>query len=209
MVVDMLYELNTEQKLKLEQRRIVQENERIKNEQFPFHPQLITTDSNEEGLGFVTCNGVKMKAGWIEKRTMEWQQQKEEKIKALKNDIEERELEDCTFKPVLLEEDRNINSYEGTKVSMKSIEKHITKQKQIRDAKEQAQKCFEQGPGSGKLWSKKLTVPKAPSFAQSKKPKISANHQYIQQKTKENTKLVKYNKKTPQTEASVKIIYEF
>ena len=42
--------------------------------------------------------------------------------------------------------------------------KYLEKQKSLRDDKEEMKKRIEQSAGSGNIWTKKVTVPKAPEF---------------------------------------------
>ncbi len=87
---EILYGLNARYKNELEQRRQQCATERAEKESCSFRPHLISQDLS---LDSETCN--------VEVRTNVWNQRREEKVKAMKRQGKEREMDECTFKPQL------------------------------------------------------------------------------------------------------------
>ena len=87
-----LYKLNEKQQMELALRRAKQEEERQREEQFSFHPQLCKHDRSASPN----------RPYKIEERAMLWHKQREAKRKALRARDEEELLEACPFQPTLL-----------------------------------------------------------------------------------------------------------
>ena len=171
---EQLYELAEKKKAEMEQRRqqSQQQQELALKEQYPFQPQLVSQDlSGKAKIG-------PKDAASVETRAMMWKKSREEKLKTLKEVGLNKELEGCTFKPDLKSSLRShVQTHSGSNqnqsvisgsvanpTSAKSVEKYLAKQKGIRQTRQDTQKKAAQSAGSGNVWTKKLTVPKAPNF---------------------------------------------
>ena len=150
-----LYELGEKQKQDYEFRRKQQQEEQLQKDNCPFRPQLVMHEKSGKTDPSVA------------QRTSQWNQMKEEKVKAMEAMKKEKELEGCTFKPKLVThvgwrtaEKENMCGKPG----MKSIEKHVVNQNKARIVREEKKKMLEQAPGSGNVWARRGTVPRTPSF---------------------------------------------
>ena len=172
---ELLYDLNGKKKVELEELKKQYEEEDFRKSDCTFKPQLVTKDSTN----VATKEKIRHNVDGVQLRAMLWQKRKEERIKALKECVEDKQIEGCTFQPLLVstsaaqaaavekkeEHDKSESaSTDAFVASMKSVEKYIEKQKTLRFQKEQTQKRAEQYAGSGNVWTKKVTVPKAPHF---------------------------------------------
>jgi len=203
----MLYEQGEKKKLEMEEKRkqIKEEQAKKQKEEYSFHPKINENQiTAEPKLNKEVKNGVKK----VIDRTSAWAQAKENKIKMLKEEREKQELNNCTFQPVLVTNgtkkvteriNENDEMNEFNIASIKSVDKYIEKQKLLRVQKEEQKKKAEQSIGSGNLWNKKITVPKAPNFTA--KPKTASNskaeplkHHKMYPKSDEESKNSKTNK---------------
>ncbi len=170
---ELLYDLNGKKKAELEELKKQYEETDPKKTECTFKPQLVAKDTSN------VASPKKRSVEGVQARAMLWQKRKEERIKALKESVDDKAMEGCTFQPHLIAtstahvgmiergEDPNKSTNTSTDAfiaSMKSVEKYIEKQKALREQREQSQKRAEQYAGSGNLWTKKITVPKAPHF---------------------------------------------
>ena len=96
--------------------------------------------------------------GSVERRTRLWNQRRADRLQTLKEEEAERELDGCTFHPQRLEtsafsKDTTsrscLLSSDRPAISDKSIDRHIERQRQIREAREGQQKKADRSPGSG------------------------------------------------------------
>ena len=81
-------------------------------------------------------------------------------------------LEECTFKPKLVsggaaELSRTVAT--EAPVNIRSIDKYLERMYAARANKEEKDKAFATGVGSGKAWKNEITIPKAPKLAEQKK----------------------------------------
>lgn len=172
---ELLYDLNEKKKSELEElKKLYEESDSNKNE-CTFKPQLVT---EENKISVTPAQHKKKSVAGVQERAMIWQKRKEDKLRALKETTENKEMESCTFAPRLISKNSGIvqnehiednkqsttMSTDGFIASMKSVEKYIEKQKALREQRELSHKKAEQIAGSGNVWTKKITVPKAPTF---------------------------------------------
>ncbi len=161
----MLYELKGKQEEEMKRLKGQYEEADAAKQNCTFRPQLVADPSSDP-------DNAKRNVEGVQERAMLWQKKKEEKLKAMKSSSEERLLESCTFQPQLVagsnahieHEEPDKTTGETAIASIKSVEQYIEKQKAMREQKEQSQKKAEQYTGSGKLWTKRITMPKAPNF---------------------------------------------
>lgn len=85
----------------------------------------------------------------VEDRTTLWQQRIEEKIKEQRDSKKGKELEGCTFKPVLIAEKPKPNEEDVDLATKKSVQKYVDKQKALRKTKEQKKIEATMQPGYG------------------------------------------------------------
>lgn len=164
-----LFEVGEQKRAELEQKRQKVKEEQTQKEQYTFKPQLIAQESIlSEGRALPLPVSYADKS--VPDRTTAWLRGVDEKVKALKDEVSNKSLEGCTFKPHLIslnkeQIDQSTNSAnEDNPSSRKTVEKYIEKQKILREAKEETQWKATQFAGSGNLWKKQITVPKAPNF---------------------------------------------
>lgn len=166
-----LYKQGEQKKAELEQRRQQSKEEQSIKEQCSFHPQLVSMEI--EGKPIQLPDSIARKT--LIERSEAWQKSKEGKIKKREEEEASKKLDGCTFKPQLvsLQKDKINNSVnlppDQNPSSLKTVEKYIEKQKNIRKTKEEAKKKANQIVGSGNVWKKKVTVPKGPNCMSNKK----------------------------------------
>ena len=160
-----LYDLNEKRKKDKEELKKMYEDEDAKKQQCTFRPQLIGREGENENQKDSQSPGQgKKNVEGVQERNMLWQKKKEDKIKMMKDNGEDKDLVECTFQPHLVatsaahmakiekeEPNQSNSSTDAFIASMKSVEKYIEKQKSLRDQKEQTQKKAENYTGSGTI----------------------------------------------------------
>lgn len=149
-------------------------NSRANNQDSKANQNLVEYDKNKNSLSNEyrpemsfgrTASGRKIP---VEERTLLWKAKKESKIKNTRDQIKNEFIEDCTFKPKLFSNNSNTiyNSKVISEVSLKSIEKHIKRKKEIIYQQDKDKEKEKICVGQGKNWKNELTVPKLFKFQQ-------------------------------------------
>ena len=107
-----------------------------------------------------------------QKKRKIWQKNKEKKIDKLKELNEDKDLDECTFKPHMFKMKSQYSSIMeseipkayGIETCMKSVDKYIEKRKSMMEQKEEEKKQYDNRIGSGSNWKHKITVPDPPCF---------------------------------------------
>lgn len=102
-------------------------------------------------------------------RTAQWEENRKAKINAVKEQKTDEGLEECTFKPKLVsgngaELSRTVAT--EAQVNIRSIDKYLERMYAARANKEEKDRAFATGVGSGKAWKNEITIPKAPKLAE-------------------------------------------
>ena len=113
----------------------------------------------------------------VEYRTLMWKQQAEERIKGVREANKNKDLDGCTFHPVLIPAPVNLDRVELNKCTKRSYEKYIKRMRGVREVNERKYQEEMMKPGSGicslvtkgNVWKKKVTIPKAPAFSRENK----------------------------------------
>ncbi len=174
---EQLYDEGERQKIELEEmRRLAKadQDERDK-EVCSFRPQLETQKYSP--------NKSSTEERWAEdahQRGERWVKRRERKIQTMAEEDSKQKLGECTFKPCLAASAASRVQDEKlvSPASLRSVEKYIKKQKQLKAEKDEGKRKTELTVGSGNLWNKRLTVPKAPSFVS--RPNVEILHVFIQ-----------------------------
>ncbi len=152
---EMLYGLTTKQEQDMKRLKEQYAEADAKKQQCTFQPQLVSEAETTPPAD-----------GSVQERAMKWEKKREEKLRAMQESSEDRELADCTFQPYLMatsnahmariereeppqDNQSNASGADAFISSMKSVEQYIEKQKALREQKEQDKKMAEQYAGSG------------------------------------------------------------
>lgn len=117
------------------------------------------------------------KAMPVHERTIYWKKKRDEKIKNISEKKIDKNLSECTFQPHLMTSDKKAgDNYLTNKSSILSMEKHISKMNSVKQAKMNEEKKKNFQPGSGNIWSNKITVPQTFRFLNKNTNKNKANN---------------------------------
>lgn len=152
----------------MQDRRKKQEEEQGKQEQCLFKPYMI---SQEKSQHIISPEYV---SSTVEQRNNNWLLQKEKKVERQKEKDKEKEIVGCSFKPTFFSSDTKLAQNSENTISRRSIDRYIELQKKLKIAKEENKKAISEKTCSGKKWTHKQTVPKAPSFMKESSSKQNA-----------------------------------
>eukprot|EP00826_Nyctotherus_ovalis_P028661 TRINITY_DN2260_c0_g1_i3.p3 TRINITY_DN2260_c0_g1~~TRINITY_DN2260_c0_g1_i3.p3 ORF type:complete len:114 (+),score=36.64 TRINITY_DN2260_c0_g1_i3:69-410(+) len=89
----------------------------------------------------------------VEYRTLLWKQQAEEKIKGAREANKDKDLDGCTFHPVLTPVPASLERAELNKCTQRSYEKYVRRMRGAREVSEKKSQEEMMKPGSGKSFA--------------------------------------------------------
>jgi len=112
----------------------------------------------------------------VEDRNFLWNEARELKIESIRQMTSSSGLEECTFQPKLVssrvksrramrkEKCPPQENCEHSILSSISVQKYVSRMHKAREVKIKAQEAQDKKPGSGKIWKRRITIPKEPNF---------------------------------------------
>ena len=178
-----LYELGLRKKEEMELiRRNYQEMKEQEEEECTFKPQIHSKNPYD--------NEVEGQKVSVVERTRMWAENRQKKIEMMKEQIVDKDIDECTFRPQVRKEGGDIrqsnlhlhnrskrqqsvdtadhsHQHDGKSAALKSaqsVEKFVNRLQNVRNQKQELLEQEKKTIGSGNLWQNKVTVPKEPKL---------------------------------------------
>ena len=138
-----LYELSSKQQIEKQERKKQRDEEIQRSENFTFKPQIIEKPSTSSQILPV------------HQRANKWAEEKEKKKSDLRDFLMDREVEECTFKPLIIAKFEIPPKFD----EVRSYQQYVDKMKNHRENVKNMQIIENNKAGSGKVWENKATIP--------------------------------------------------